>query len=118
VSLEPPPQIIVQHRFFNPIFRQFLPAAGELLSLFPEAEVTSWWRSPTDNRRVGGNPKSQHLLGFAFDSVLPPHLVEAFVTTARRIGFTAVDEFDHVHLQTFQRGFFDQIGLDPRELEF
>lgn len=59
--------------------------------------VTSWWRSSARNREVGGRVgRSQHLLGLAvdFEKGTP---AEPF----QRRGFTALDELDHLHVQTF-----------------
>ena len=34
-------------------------------------QVTSWYRTPAYNKKVGGSPKSQHLDGVATDFLLP-----------------------------------------------
>ena len=51
------------------IWAAFIGAANA--GLLRGSRVTSWWRSPTSNRRVGGDPDSQHLVGLAFDAVHP-----------------------------------------------
>jgi hypothetical protein len=42
------------------VWRLLLAAAGGL-------DVSSWWRSPSRNREVGGARGSAHLIGWAFD---------------------------------------------------
>ena len=63
--------------------------------------VTSWYRSIRENRDVGGDPASQHLLGFALDFETAES--SAIVQSLRRVGLIALDEGDHVHLQLFPR---------------
>ena len=60
-------------------------------------KVTSWFRSPAYNRRVGGVPTSLHLIGWSFD-VVPSNPVNA--TKLRDMGFRRVlNEGDHLHAQ-------------------
>jgi hypothetical protein len=71
--------------------------------------ATSWFRSESENSRVGGHPESQHLFGFAIDVASEnPSYVE---TSARSLGLFPVDEFDHIHIQIFPAGFLKSIGL-------
>jgi uncharacterized protein YcbK (DUF882 family) len=77
----------------------FVAHADELLAVWPEAVLTSWWRSPVENRRVGGVPNSRHLYGAAFDAVLPRALVAGYMADARWLGLRPIDERDHVHVQ-------------------
>lgn len=72
---------------------------------------TSWWRSPQENIRVGGDPRSQHLLGLALDIVPSDttlsNLASAFKNYASDVldtPFVAVLESDHVHVQRFPAG--------------
>lgn len=68
--------------------------------------VTSWWRSPERNRRVGGSESSKHLVGAAVDLVLENQSDEArrrFLTEARR-RFWVQDEGGHIHLQWLPPG--------------
>ena len=69
--------------------------------------ISSWWRDAEHNRAVGGHPRSQHLLGLAFDleSDQPDLAAEAF----RAQGFTVVESPSHVHVQTFPAGALDRI---------
>lgn len=48
--------------------------------------IVSGYRCPTHNARVGGAPRSQHLLGRAAD--IPPGLVSE--RQARQVGFTGI----------------------------
>lgn len=58
--------------------------------------VTSWWRSPADNARVGGAPRSLHLSGLAIDVV--PHDWIAAEQAFRRAGLRVLNEGDHLHV--------------------
>lgn len=70
---------------------------------------TSWWRSAQHNAAVGGNPRSQHLLGLAADTT--PNsganriaLKQAFFNA----GLWALDEGDHIHVQRYTAGVIPQ----------
>src|SRR5262249_13687383 len=66
---------------------------------------TSWWRSPADNLRVGGQPTSQHLKALAYDVSGPAAAAIAAKWALR--GGSVVDERatkNHVHLQVFPAG--------------
>ena len=59
--------------------------------------ITSWWRNPWKNERVGGVLNSRHQLGLAFD-VVPAS--RSTVEALNRIGFKKVlDEGDHIHVE-------------------
>ncbi len=73
----------------------FTALAGE----FPGISMTSGTRTPQRNAEVGGQPNSQHLRGTAADYAVPPQLKPAFVSRARQLGYQAIDEGDHIHLQ-------------------
>lgn len=69
--------------------------------------VTSFLRTISHNREVGGAESSQHLLGIAADLVGPPGLSTAELAGyAKRSGFFGyvLDEGDHVHVQLFPAG--------------
>jgi hypothetical protein len=83
----------VQASFVN----RTMAAAGQL-----DVSPTSWYRSPIDNARVGGDPFSQHLVGWAIDAVGPDQ--QAFAKGLRVRGITTVQESDHIHFQAFPAG--------------
>ena len=59
--------------------------------------VTSWWRTPQHNERIGGLANSLHLIGWAFDVVPDNAKMRALL---KQIGFgKIVPEGDHIHLQ-------------------
>jgi hypothetical protein len=67
-----------------------------------EVTITSFQRTRAENARVGGKPKSQHLLATAWDVAGPDQLV--YAARARAAGLIAIDEGDHVHVQLFPGG--------------
>ena len=81
---------------------QFLNTVQLLCARFG-GSVTSWLRSPKRNQEVGGHPESYHLthVGQALDVVLDhPADKQTFIAGALRYGLKAIDEGDHIHLQT------------------
>jgi zinc D-Ala-D-Ala carboxypeptidase len=50
--------------------------------------LTSAYRSPEHNRRVGGAKNSRHMLGDAFDVRMDNHAPHEFEAAARAVGFT------------------------------
>lgn len=64
--------------------------------LVPGGRVTSWWRSPSHNKAVGGLPNSRHLWGWAFD-VVP--VTASNVRALRGFFPVVVNEGDHIHVQ-------------------
>ena len=50
--------------------------------------LTSAYRSPEHNKRVGGAKNSQHMRGIAFDVRMENHDPQAFEAAARAVGFT------------------------------
>lgn len=73
-----------------------------------EFQVTSWWRSPAENMRVGGHPDSQHLVGAAIDAVPASAQVARVLDAA---GFAVVREATHVHAQAWPAGAARRAGL-------
>lgn len=67
------------------------------------ATMTSGLRSGERNAEVGGVPNSQHIAGTAADFAVNPAQKSAFIAQAQAMGYKAIDEGDHVHLQE-QRG--------------
>lgn len=74
-----------------------------IIARSPNVTVTSWYRSPQENQRVGGAARSQHLLGLAID-VLPDRGGAAFAQAAQAQGMTILNEGDHFHIQAFPAG--------------
>jgi len=70
----------------------------------PGARATSWWRSETKNREVGGSPVSQHLVGLGADFVVHFGSRIQFVNDLRAAGLVPVEELNHVHVQLFPAG--------------
>lgn len=69
-----------------------------------DASVTSWIRTPSRNRFVGGHPQSQHLTGTAVDLVLDDtRKTDQLIHAAQRLGMTPINEGDHIHIQLFTR---------------
>ena len=97
---QPPPQVI---RAAYPELIRFLTALG-YVQVPRGTQVTSWYRDPLHNRRVGGSAASQHLIGLALDLVVPESGRAAVVASIRRAGLIAVLERDHVHVQARPAG--------------
>jgi len=104
VALMAPPRNVLEA--FQPygVWTKLSERLGWVLSAFPGLVLTSWWRSPQFNREVGGADTSQHLLGLAFDVSGSRPNMEGALWYARAIGWEAVFEGDHVHLQAFKAG--------------
>ena len=65
-----------------------------------EFSVTSWFRSLPHNTAVGGSENSFHLIGMGSDIVLDKFEdTVAFVRRATGLGFSVLNEGDHLHLQ-------------------
>ncbi len=64
--------------------------------------ITSTFRSPEHNRRVGGKANSFHLRGLARDSVPPKGMgMSAYYQQLRRLNplLDVINEGDHVHME-------------------
>jgi zinc D-Ala-D-Ala carboxypeptidase len=71
--------------------------------------ITSAYRSPAHNARVGGAPRSRHLQGIAFDVRMDNHDPEAFIAQARAVGFHGIgtyprQNFVHIDARPAVRG--------------
>jgi hypothetical protein len=64
--------------------------------------LTSYWRSVESNRRVGGHPFSQHLVGLALDAV-SENLVKLEAELSAQ-GLRTVRYPTHVHAQLWEAG--------------
>lgn len=74
-------------------------AFSQLATEFPSVTMTSGVRSAERNAQVGGQPNSQHLDGTAADYAVPGNMKPAFISRARQLGYQAIDEGDHIHVQ-------------------
>jgi len=65
--------------------------------------VSSGYRTPTDNERVGGDPDSAHMLHLAVDlvgeSLQDDESRRQIIEDALRLGLWILWEGDHLHLQ-------------------
>lgn len=64
--------------------------------------VTSWFRTPEHNAKVGGHPQSKHMQGLGMDITYDGRpFYDAAVRShfANRLGLSMLDEKDHDHLQ-------------------
>jgi len=77
--------------------------------------ITSWFRTPLENQRVGGNPDSQHLLGLALDVVPGKPSFKLAVSEASsrfmEAGFITIPAEKHLHIQTFPAGLLRDAGV-------
>lgn len=123
----PPPREIVNffERIIPGFWQRWIGAAEFALREIDadaggETIITSWYRSPLENRQANGKPDSQHLVGLALD-VVPAkgNRTLAINEAAQRFqqaGFISVI-FDagggtgHLHVQTFPKGLLRQAGI-------
>lgn len=83
--------------FFAILFLVGVAVYYRLLLWLADLKVTSWFRSPSHNKRVGGVKNSLHLLGWSFD-VVPVN--SATMDKLKSIGFRKIiSESDHIHAQ-------------------
>ncbi len=118
----PPPRHIVAffERIIPGFWGRWLSAATWALreidaDIGGETIITSWYRSPSQNRQVEGDPDSQHLVGLALD-VVPgkPSLALAIQEADARFaeaGFFPVPAQTHLHIQTFPAGLLRSAGV-------
>lgn len=89
-------------QWWLPVYRAFFNALATPLAS-PGSQPTSLFRDPIENSRVGGHPRSQHLLGFALDVAGMANL-EDIAARGRFVGLVTIRESDHVHFQLFPAG--------------
>jgi len=107
-DLAAPPRSLLESAWL-PIIRIFVQRAVPLLRA---GTLTSWFRTPELNRRVGGNSDSQHLFAIAFDIV--PAFPGLITDEARASGLTAVptgSPVQFVHVQLFPAGMLERFGI-------
>ncbi len=70
------------------------------LSTKANFRVTSWWRSPESNEKVGGVPNSWHLCGMGID-IIPDSPTDKAIIMRQAIpeGLEVIDEGDHLHIE-------------------
>jgi len=100
VPVNVPPVFVVNQVL--PELRTFFTKLFAVRAIPPGTRITSWWRSVQSNQAAGGNPRSQHLVGLAFDLASPDPV--SLVNALRDVGLVAVHEVDHVHVQAFPAG--------------
>ena len=83
------------------------------LRIPPNTRASSWWRSVEINRREGGHPNSQHLVGLAVDLVVPESEHTLFVEQLLQLGLRFVVESDHIHIQFGPAGYAVASGFIP-----
>ena len=71
--------------------------------------INSAYRSEKHNKAVGGSPKSQHLLGKAFDIRITDKLDRATIhKAAKDAGFRGIGDYDNFcHIDTGQSRYWD-----------
>lgn len=71
-----------------------------LIKYFLKLDITSWWRSYSKNKQIGGTNRSQHLIGWGFD-IIPA--TENNNKKLQKIGLHTLNEGDHIHAQIFPK---------------
>lgn len=95
-----PPGAALGNATLGPLYRRLVfGVAGPNV-----ARITSWQRSSAENRAVGGDPYSQHLIAFAIDAIAAGSRAVELERQARAAGLVIVDEIDHHHAQVLRAG--------------
>lgn len=108
MSVNYPSQWVLQRAF--PLIIRFLVALGQARP-GPSIRVTSWYRDPEENIRVGGAPDSQHLLALAVDVVGEEGDLIQFEANVRSLGLITVRYATHLHVQLLHAGVARPAGL-------
>ena len=74
-----------------------------------QSRVSSWWRGPEHNSRVGGSPDSQHLIGLALDLTDPD--LGGLTNRLNTSGLVAIRYSGHTHVQVWPAGTARSTGL-------
>jgi uncharacterized protein YcbK (DUF882 family) len=71
--------------------------------------INSAYRSPEHNKAIGGSPKSQHVLGKAFDIRITPDVSRETISRyARLSGFKGIGDYNtFVHVDTGPQRYWD-----------
>jgi hypothetical protein len=87
---------------------------GSLIGGFPGVQVSSLYRDPSHNAKVGGVANSYHTRGQGMDAVVPPEYRGAFRSKATSMGYDAIDEGDHIHVEP-ARGMTASSAFGPNQ---
>jgi len=94
MTCRPPPRFI-----WSDWFRDQVVASAQGID---DVACSSWYRTPSENAAVGGDPFSQHQVGWGIDIVGAG--ASAVAKEARLRGLVTVNEGDHHHIQLFPAG--------------
>jgi len=109
VTVFPPPDLLRSAWF--PLIARFVRVVINVAQVVPGLSVSSWFRTPDQNRRVGGSPESQHLFALGLDITGSQDSLRQVIFVARGLGLEAFAEPDHVHLQLFPKGALSRAGV-------
>lgn len=109
MAVSPPPMALAWQveRWAPGVYGAFV--SRVLPQVTSRSQATSWWRSPSENARVGGESDSQHLLGLGLDITDPD--LDGLAIRLQRAGLVAVRAARHVHVQAWPAGTARRIGL-------
>jgi hypothetical protein len=101
----PPPRIL---SFFREPIQAFIAKASNAWDEVP-FQITSYWRDPYLNQRVGGHPYSQHLVGLALDAQPFSGDLRNLEVAFQNQGLKTVVYQSHVHTQFWKAGTLERI---------
>ncbi len=108
--ISPPPLELLRSGWF-PYVAGIFQRVSLLLRIVPGLTATSWFRTAATNRRVGGDPESQHLFAIAVDLDGSDDALRRAQAEAPRVGLIPVREPSHLHVQLFPRGALARVGV-------